>query len=62
MLARSQGNSESTTSGRTSAQESDPVISRVLELKQKRLYLKHKDEIKEPEAEMSAEKVATPTC
>lgn len=44
------------------AQKNDPVISRVLELKHKQLYLKHKDKIKEPEAEMTAEKVATPTC
>ncbi len=31
------------------AQMSDPAFSRVLELKQKQLYLKHKDKLKEPE-------------
>lgn len=29
---------------------SDPVISRALKLKQKQLYLEHKDKLKEPEA------------
>ncbi len=32
------------------AQLSDPVIGRVLELKKKQLYLKHRDKLKEPEA------------
>ncbi len=32
------------------AQLSDPVIGRVLELKKKQLYFKHRDKLKEPEA------------
>ncbi len=32
------------------AQLSDPVIGRVLELKKKQLYLKHRDKLKQPEA------------
>ncbi len=32
------------------AQLCDPVIGRVLELKKKQLYLKHRDKLKEPEA------------